>query len=96
MDCASNGSFNQDDRLEGKNQISTESLVELRSSDESSSLYVFGGGNVKNYDFHPHATAKDILKKEILKPSLGSVVDGPQVSSSVGNAFMNRKSNPAK
>jgi hypothetical protein len=50
--------------------VSTESLVELRSSDESSS-YVLGG-EVRAYDFKPHATAREMFKKEILKPSLGS------------------------
>jgi hypothetical protein len=51
------------------NLISTESLVELRSSDESLNLM---GGDFKTYDFRPHATARDMFKKEILKPSLGS------------------------
>jgi hypothetical protein len=75
--------------------ISTESLVELRSSDES--LYVLGE-DVKTYDFRPHATARDMFKKEILKPSLGSGSEagGPPVSSSVSNVYLNRKSQPTK
>ena len=76
--------------------MSTESLVELRSSDESLNLM---GGDFKTYDFRPHATARDIFKKEILKPSIGSGSEsgGQPVSSSVSNVYMmNRKSQPAK
>ncbi len=54
---------------------------------------------MKTYDFRPHATAREMFKKEILKPSLGSGAEGPSgvpVSSSVNNVFVNRKSNPAK
>lgn len=73
------------------NLISTESLVELRSSDES--LYLLGE-NVKTYDFRPHATARELFKQEILKPSIGSGSEAgyPPVSSSVSNVYMNRKS----
>ena len=76
--------------------VSTESLVELRSSDESMNLM---GGDFRTYDFRPHATAREIFKKEILKPSIGSGSEfGAQpVSSSVSNVHMiNRKSQPAK
>jgi hypothetical protein len=67
--------------------------VELRSSDES--LYILGG-DVKAYDFKPHATARDMFKKEILKPSIGSGTENGAlpVSSSVSNVYMNRKSQP--
>jgi len=76
--------------------LSTESLVELRSSDESSASYILGG-DVKAYDFKPHATAREMFKKEILKPSLGSGTEsGGQVSSSVSNVYINRKSQPQK
>jgi hypothetical protein len=57
------------------------------------------GGDFKTYDFRPHATARDIFKKEILKPSIGSGSEsgGQPVSSSVSNVYMmNRKSQPAK
>jgi hypothetical protein len=54
---------------------------------------------VKTYDFRPHATAREIFKMEILKPSIGSGAEGPSgkpVSSSVFNTYGNRKSQPAK
>lgn len=54
---------------------------------------------MKTYDFRPHATAREMFKMEILKPSIGSSTEGPSglpVSSSVNNPYGNRKSQPAK
>jgi hypothetical protein len=49
--------------------ISTDSLVELRSSD-SSSVYIMGGDiKMKASDFRPHATAKEMIFRSE-KPSL--------------------------
>lgn len=71
--------------------MSAESLVELRSSDDSSSFHIFGAEG-KTYDFRPHATAREIFKAELMKPSLGNVIEG--VSSSMSNANFSKKSQP--
>ena len=50
--------------------ISTDSLVELRSSDSSSSVYIMGGDmKMKASDFRPHATAKEMIFRSE-KPSM--------------------------
>lgn len=71
--------------------MSTESLVELRSSDDSSSFHIFGAEG-KTYDFRPHATAREIFKAELMKPSLGNVNEG--VSSSMSNANFTKRTQP--
>ena len=72
--------------------ISTDSLVELRSSD-SSSVYIMGGDmKMKACDFRPHATAKEMIFRSE-KPSLVENQDG--VASSV-NKIPSLKKNEKK
>lgn len=62
----------------------------MRSSDES--LYVLGG-DLKTYDFKPHATARDIFRNEIMKPSIGGSSDDGQIqSNTTSNVYAVRKS----
>ena len=63
--------------------VSTDSLVELRSSDSSNSVYIMGGDmKMKAQDFRPHATCKEMIFRSE-KPSL--VLNNDGISSSVSN-----------
>jgi hypothetical protein len=63
--------------------VSTDSLVELRSSNSSNSVYIMGGDmKMKAQDFRPHATCKEMIFRSE-KPSLVQNNDG--ISSSVSN-----------